>query len=125
MGMRVILDTGVFYRPEAITRLAKIPDDVVVPTVVLAERIRQVERDGFNSTAFRRLLYRCQFQVEPLYEEAALRHTRHVHDDEAWNRLARDALIAGHALEDDMIWTTNPSDFLEIGVPEHQIVKVD
>lgn len=124
MALRIILDTGVFFRPDAIMRLAEAAQDIIVPAVVLAERMRQIERDGFQSMAFRRLLDRCHFVVEPLGEAEALRYTTRIHDDDRWNRLARDAMIAGHVGDADVLWTTNPRDFIEAGVPENQIVPV-
>jgi predicted nucleic acid-binding protein len=122
--MRIVLDTGVFYRPAAIHRLAASPDDVIVPTIVLAERIRQVVRDGFDPAAFRRVIDRCPFVVEPLGEEAATRWTARLADDERWHRLARDALIGGHVGNGDVLWTTNPRDFHDVGLPEDQVVEV-
>lgn len=38
--------------------------------------------------------------------------------------LDRDAMIASHMREDDALSTTNPRDFLALGVPRDRIVRV-
>ena len=122
--MRIVLDTGVFYRREALEALAHVQEDVVVPVVALAERLRQLRRDGGDVDAFRRTLRRARFEVEALDETAALRYAIGLDVDAEWRRLSHDAFIAGHLREDDVLWTTNPKDFQAMGVPAAQIVSI-
>lgn len=122
--MRIVLDTGVFYRREALEALATSQEDVIVPVVALAERLRQLRRDEGDVTAFRRMLARAHFQVEALDEPAATRYALALDVDAEWRRLSHDAFIAGHVREEDQLWTTNPQDFEAIGVPPSQIVRV-
>lgn len=117
--MRIVVDTGVFYRPGALLAL-----DVIVPVVALAERLRQVKRDGFDVGAFRRTLGRAQMEVEPLDETAATRYSLDRAVDAAWRKLSHDAFIAGHVRDDDELWTTNPDDFIALGLRRDQIEAV-
>lgn len=123
-ALRIVLDTGVFYYPEALTRLAELPHDIIVPVVALAERLRQVERDGLDGGAFRRALRRAQVDVEPMREDHATRFAPTLTEDVDWRRLSHDAFIAGHVGDDDELWTTNPEDFVRIGLRAAQIVAV-
>lgn len=122
--MRVVLDTGAFFWPEALRRLSAGPEDVIVPAVVFTERCRQLTRDGRRLEEFFDLLAALQFEVEPFDKAEGLRFAIYVKDDRAWTRLARDALIAGHVREDDRLWTANARDFLTVGVPPEQIVDL-
>ena len=123
--LRIILDTGVFYRRDALDALATSQDDIIVPVVALAERLRQIRRDGGDPAAFRRALVRAQFDVEALDEPAATRYSLELEVDAEWRKLSHDAFIAGHVREGDMLWTTNPNDFEALGVPTAQIVRVE
>lgn len=122
--MRIVLDTGVFYRREALEALATTQDDVIVPVVALAERLRQLRRDGGDVAAFRRMLDRAQFEVEPLGEAAATRFSTELDVDAEWRKLSHDAFIAGHVGEGDLLWTTNPDDFIALGLPPERIVRI-
>lgn len=122
--MRIVLDTGVFYRREALEALATSPHDIIVPVVALGERLRQVRRDGGDPLAFRRMLTRAQFEVEALDERAATRYSLTLAVDAEWRKLSHDAFIAGHVREGDDLWTTNPDDFVALGVPRERIVEV-
>lgn len=122
--MRIVIDTGVLWRPAALRALAEMPHDIVVPAVVFVERARQVARDGRRPDELLELFEANDMEVEPFGVEQALRYAVDLHDDDAWKRLARDAMIAGHLAGDDMLWTTNPRDFLEAGVERERIVAV-
>lgn len=122
--MAIVLDTGVLYHPEVLRRLAELPDDIVLPAIAYAERGRQILRDGRSLPELDVALAENEIRVEPFDRDAALRYAVHVHDDATWRRTARDALIAGHVGENDILWTTNRSDFEVIGVPADQIVEV-
>lgn len=122
--MRIVLDTGVLWRPRALRALAELPDDVVVPAAVFTERARQIRRDGRDVEELTSALEANEFQVEPYGPEEARRYAVEVQDDDAWRRLARDATIAGHVRSDDLLWTTDPDDFLEIGLEDEQILDV-
>ena len=116
--MRVILDTGVFYRPESLKALTG--QTPIVPAVVYLERLRQLRRDGRSEDEFNDVLAGLRMVVEPFGREQAARVPKL--SDADWRRLARDAMIAGHLKEGDMLWTTNPKDFLALGIPARQII---
>lgn len=119
--MTVVLDTGVFFRPEILERLSTVPDDVIVPAVVFAERARQLSKRGIPSNHLLEILEANAFVVEPFGQDEAARYVPQLTDDEAWRKLARDAMIAGHTEAGRVLWTTNPRDFVELGVPEDRI----
>lgn len=125
--MRVILDTGVFFSPKALERLARLPHDVVIPAVVFTERARQLSKRGIEPSDFHARIEANDFHVEAFGMDEACRWAMSIHDDEEWRRLARDAMIAGHLDEEagDVLWTTNPSDFEQIGVDEDRIAAID
>jgi len=120
--MRHVLDTNVFYHPRALEHLATLPDDIVVPAVVVAERARQLQRDAAVAPeAFVATLRAQDFDVEPLGVEQACAHAPFL-DDVAWQRLARDALIAGHVRPRDTLWTHDRRDFEALGIPSEALV---
>lgn len=121
---RIILDTGAFFRHEALRQLAQLAQPVIVPAVVYMERVRQLHRDTRDIEAFHEILEQMRFRIEPFGKQEATRYAPTIHDDAAWRRLARDAMIAGHIGKDDILWTTNPKDFLAIGVPPEQIMDL-
>ena len=122
--VRIVLDTGVFFRPAALRALAQAPHRVVVPAVAFAERARQVGKRGVAPEALLDLLDRLDFRVEPFGVEEAQRYAPSLGDDGRWRALARDAMIAGHLGPRDVLWTTDPKAFLELGVPAEQVVAV-
>lgn len=115
-----------FYRPQALRRLASLPHDVIVPAVVFTERARQLAKRGVPPAEFEERLASNAFDVEVYGPREATRFAPAVHDDEAWRRLARDAMIAGHVREadGDVLWTTDPSDFQDVGLPEDALMAV-
>lgn len=122
--VRIILDTGVFFRPERLVELSTRPEDVIVPVVALAERVRQLARDGRDVDAFLRALDATEIYAEPLLADAACAFVARIRDDTVWRRHSRDALIAAHVRPGDELWTTNPRDFLALGLPRASIVPV-
>lgn len=114
-----------FFVPEALERLTEVPDDVIVPAVVLAEWARHLAKNGIPPGDLLEALDANAFHVQAFGVDQALRWAPTVHDDDAWRRLARDTMIAGHVGESDVLWTTNPSDFEEIGLPEDRIATVE
>lgn len=122
--VRIVLDTGVFFRPAALRRLAEAPNLVVVPAMAFAERARQLAKRGVPADDLLRLLDRLAFAVEPFGPEEAARYAPALVDDGRWRSLARDAMIAGHLRAGDVLWTTDPKDFLDLGVPASQVVAV-
>lgn len=122
--MRIVVDTGVFFRPDALRALAALPHEVVVPAVAFAERARQLAKRGVAAERLLALLDELGLRVEPFGPEEALRHAARMTDDARWRALARDAMIAGHLRAGDVLWTTDPKDFLELGVPKEQVVPV-
>ncbi len=97
---------------------------VVVPVVVYAERRRQLAKAKAALDDFDRLLDEIGVTLEALGPDEAIRFTSELVDDRKWTRLARDAFIAGHVGPDDRLFTTNPRDFIELGVPETQVIEV-
>ena len=122
--VRIVVDTGVFFRPDALRALAQAPHPVVVPAVAFAERARQLRKKGVGPGDLLELLDRLDFQVEPFGPEEALRYAPGLADDGRWRALARDAMIAGHLRPSDVLWTTDPKDFLDLGVPSAQVLGV-
>lgn len=121
--MRIILDTGVLWRPDAIELATGNSRDVILPIVAFIERSRQYVSRGWTVQDLRITLEANDIEIEPLTEVEALKYSTSVGDDR-WNALSRDSMIAGHIKETDEVWTTNPKDFLELGVPAHQVVAV-
>lgn len=120
--MRIILDTSAFYFPVALELLSRQPEDIVVPAVAFTERARQLARDGRMSPAeLLDELARNEIAVESYGEEEAMRFATGVRDDARWKKLARDAMIAGHVREGDVLWTANPLDFAAVGLAPAQI----
>lgn len=101
-----------------------LPHEVVVPTVVFTERARHLAKNGVRPPELLSQLQANRFELEAYGIEEARRFAPRVHDDEAWDRLARDAMIAGHVRSEDVLWTTNPSDFRTLGLDEERIVVV-
>jgi hypothetical protein len=118
--MRIILDTGVFFRPDALLGLGAC--DAIVPSVAYMERVRQLRRDGRTARELDDVLRMIGATVEPFGQVEALR-LRPV-DEARRRRLARDAMVACHVGKDDVLWTTNTSDFLELGLSPEQIVAL-
>lgn len=123
--MHIVLDTGVLWRPDALRRLARLPHDIIVPAIVYTERARQILRDGRSIEELDSALQANEFTVEAYDAEHATRYAVQIADDSDWIRLARDAMIAGHVRDGDLLWTTNPHDFQELGVPDNQILPVE
>lgn len=120
--MRAILDTGVFYHPAALRTLHSLGIDAVVPAVAFTERVRQLERDGTGTAdRFLESLDKLGFRVEPYGVPQSRRYAVHIKDDAKWRRLARDAMIAGHLEDGDVLWTANPDDFRELGVAKDRL----
>jgi len=124
MSIRVILDTGVFYHPEALRQAARVEANLIVPSVVFMERARQLRRDGRDVRAFATRLVEDGYTVEPFRAAHALRYAIPLGDDRLWRRHFRDAMIAGHVGEGDELWTTNPRDFEAVGLRREQLKVV-
>lgn len=123
-ALRILLDTSVFFKPAAMAELRSRHEDVVLPAVAFAERARQLRRDGRALDVFLEGLQANHIMVEPFGHDEALRRAQFVTDDSMWKRHSRDALIAGHVKDDDQLWTANPRDFIEVGVPSRQIMDI-
>lgn len=117
--MRVVLDTGAFYRRGTLGAFRGTDTEVVVPGVAFAERLRQLARDGRDIHHFLATLEEASFFVEAFGETEALRMVPL--DDATWALDARDAMIAAHVREGDVLWTTNPRDFLALGLKQAQV----
>lgn len=121
--MRILLDTGVLYHPRALDALVEDPRFSVLPAIALAERIRQIRRDGRDPEDLLELLEANRILIESFQKREAFAGVLML-DDTAWARLARDAMIAAHLRDGDVLWTTNPRDFLALGVARDRIVRV-
>lgn len=119
--MRIIIDTGVLFYPRALRELAEFPDDIILPAVAYAERVRQLCAKGHSADEFDLWLQRNSIDVEAFDRVHARRVVPRLTSENAWIRLARDAMIAGHVGSDDVLWTTNPKDFLAMGLSRSQV----
>lgn len=124
MTLRVILDTSVLWKPEALSRLPSVPRRIVVPAVVYAERLRQFAKRDLPKARLDDHLRSIKGFVEPFGEREAARFVPRLTEDADWKRLDRDAMIAGHVGPADVVWTANPKDFLAVGLREDQVVAV-
>jgi predicted nucleic acid-binding protein len=119
--MRIILDTGTFYHPNAIQELASTDAPIIVPAVAYAERLRQLRKAGQSVPHFEHVLDAGGYTVEPFGRPEALRMQSLMLNAEQWRRSSRDALIAAHVGPEDQLWTTNPRDFERMGLPGSRI----
>lgn len=117
--MRVIIDTGVLFRPALMRELRDGGHSGVLPAVALAERVRQLRREGRDVDRFLVELEATMTRIEPFGVHETLRTAPL--DDATWKRHARDAMIAAHVREGDVLWTTNPRDFLALGFAPEQV----
>lgn len=125
--MRVILDTSALFYPAAMRRLRdeREIEAVVLPTVVLLERARQLQalgRDGLSDML--RLAEAGEWKVEDYGRVEVVRTISRAPAGAAWRRLARDAMIAGHVGADDALWTANAADFRALGLGAGQLLDV-
>lgn len=121
----MVLDTSALFYPAALRALDPVRP-VVVPSVVFLERARQLARQGRSTPPeYLALLRDGGWVVEPFGPAEAVRSPAHGLDEHRWRRLARNAMIAGHLLAGAEVWTANPRDFLELGVPAARVVDVD
>jgi len=120
--VRVLLDTSAFYYARALRRIPR-GDHVVIPAVAFTERARQLKRDHRASPAtFHRSLTERGWKIEAFREEQALRAAYLApSDEERWQDLARDVLVAAHVRADDILVTANTGDFIELGIPAAQL----
>jgi predicted nucleic acid-binding protein len=115
----------VLFHPDLLAQLSGRPETIVLPVVAYAERIRQYARNGVRPLNLRIELAACDIEIEPFFIEEADRYAPTQMDDAHWNAHARDVMIAGHVRSTDVLWTTNPKDFIAIGIPECQIYSID
>lgn len=122
--LRIVLDTGVFFSRDIWERLSTRVDEIVLPAVAYAERARQIHQGGGNLRSFEILLSAFQIEVESFSRAHALRRAIHIEDQQWWKANARDAFIAGHVGPGDELWTTNPKDFITLGLDPDSIITV-
>lgn len=119
---RVVLDTGALWSPSFIREAAKSGETgIILLAVAYTERARQMHRDGQDIRDLERLIKELGIEVEDFGRAEGLRRAAGVVDDRVWERVARDAMIAGHVGPGDILLTTNAEDFLELDVPAAQI----
>lgn len=119
--MRLILDTGLFFRPIALREARKSGRPVVLPAIVLAERGRQLALLGRPFHEVATFAAESGIIIEPFDSPQAARLSERAPAKEMWDRHARDAMIAAHVREGDILWTTNPRDFLKLGLRPEQV----
>lgn len=124
--MRVVLDTSALYYPRALALLREHPGRIVLPMVVLVERARQLRRVGRDGWSDMVLLAEASgWHVEPFDLAEARRTVASAPlDARAWARINRDAMIAGHVGNEDVLWTANPRDFTALGLHASQLLDV-
>jgi predicted nucleic acid-binding protein len=121
--MAIVIDTNVLWHPEVLDLLED--EDVVVPSLVVLERCRQLRARGRDPVELLRNLDRLGWRVEPHDAEHALRSALLAPlDDKAWLKLARDAIIAGHVGPADVLWTFNAKDFRALGMAKERVVDL-
>lgn len=121
--MRIILDTSVLWNKRLLNELATMPNEIIVPAVVFAERARQFRKNGFSVRDLQIILHANGFQIESLSAQMATKYCSEIIDDDDWKKLSRDSLIAGHIKNCDQLWTSNPKDFIKLGVDEANILS--
>jgi predicted nucleic acid-binding protein len=125
--MRIVLDTSALFYPKAIEAArASSPAALVLPTVVLLERARQLTRAGLDGPAeMAAFVESGGVELEAFGGLEAVRSARLAPVDPLrWARLSRDVMIAGHLGAGDVLWTANPRDFRELGIPAAQLLDV-
>lgn len=120
--MRLVIDTGVLFHPAALRAIAKYNEDIVLPAIAYAERVRQLRAQGRSVDEFASWLEANGIGVEAFGRTQARRIG--IVEKVAWGRIAREAFIATPVETGDLLWTTNPRDFRAVGVAEEQIVPV-
>lgn len=121
---RIVLDTGVLWRPAALDALRPDRRAGILPAIAYTERARQFWARGWPVEDLDLLLAENAIDVEPFEKRHGLRYAARIGDEDRWHRWSRDAMIAGHVGPDDELWTTNPRDFIDLGVPPEQVVAV-
>lgn len=118
---RVVLDTNALFDRAALASLRDHLGDIVLPAVAFAERARQLRRQGRDVDELWGILERGRIRVESFGPDEALSRPLHAIPDAAWGRLARDAFIAGHVGDADVLWTRDVEDFVAVGLPRARI----
>lgn len=121
--MRIVLDSGVLWRPDVMRSLKDRRITLVLPAVAYAERLRQLTHRSQDVRRFQQALRIANITIEPFGEDEAERVCPRV-PEQLWPRLARDAMIAGHVRRGDLLVTTNPKDFTRLGIDGEQIQAV-
>lgn len=119
--VRIVLDTGILFRPRALKDARETGRPVVLPAVAVAERLRHFVRDGRATPGFVEDLRAAGVDIEAFGEREATRLPTGAYEDGLWSRHSRDALIAAHLRPGDELWTTNPRDFEALGVPKSRL----
>ena len=122
--MRIVLDASSLLDEVALRDVAALPHDVIVPAVAFAEALQALSAAGVDLQAWRTALDRLGFEVEPLTAAEAARWAPS--QGTTWSaRQGRDAMVAAHLRHEDLLWTTRPLDYLELGVPATQIILAE
>ncbi|MCA1819671.1 MAG: hypothetical protein ABR562_04720 [Thermoplasmatota archaeon] len=120
---RIIVDTSVLWDMDALARLEPLGRKAILPAVAFTERARQLHRVGRPVGELWDIVAWAGLEVEPFMPQHGLRIAARL-DDLAWRRHARDAFIAGHAEDEDVLWTKTPRDFLAMGLRKEQVLAV-
>lgn len=107
--MKLVLDTNALWHPPLWRALDEahasglIADgqlDVVVPTLVYAERMRQLRRDGHDLERWKHDLWKTGARLEPFGAEHAENLDESAVSETTWRKHSRDLLVAAHVRGD-------------------------
>lgn len=79
-------------------------------------------RDGRDGRDLLDEVKRLDITIEDLTPKEGFRVAVGIADDRTWAKHSRDALIAGHVRHRDFLMTTDPDDFLELGIPPTHLI---
>src|ERR1700737_4281333 len=102
--MSLIVDTDVFFKPAALAKLRG-KMGVVVPSIVFMERARQLEASGeMTLEQFAATLRGLRWTIAPYTAREATRTVRLAPmQQNRWEKMARDAMIAGYVGDSDVL----------------------
>lgn len=121
--MRVVLDTSALWVAHVWDDILAQPQEYVLPAIAFAERARQYAERGVAVEVLWARLQQAGIVVEAMGAVEASRYFAKLPRGRL-EALGRDAFIAGHVGPDDVLWTSDVDDFIELGVPLSQVILV-
>lgn len=93
---RLVLDTGALWDVASLRALVRAErGQLILPAVAYTERARQLHRDGRDARSLDRLVEDLRIVLESFTAAHGLAVAAKIKDDARWQRMARDAFIAG------------------------------